>query len=67
MPLHRATHADIDLAAFRHNVGMILELVGPEVKVMAVVKADGYGHGAVPCAREALKAGAYALGVAVLV
>jgi alanine racemase len=66
MPLHRATHADIDLAAFRHNVGMILELVGPEVKVMAVVKADGYGHGAVPCAREALKAGAYALGVAVL-
>jgi alanine racemase len=54
---------DIDLAAVRHNVRHIAEIASP-ARVMAVVKADGYGHGAVPVARAALEAGAAWLGVA---
>ncbi len=55
--------AVVDLAAVRANVRRIRELAGP-ARLMAVVKADAYGHGAVPVARAALGAGAHALGVA---
>ncbi|MHA6785309.1 alanine racemase [Pseudonocardia saturnea] len=54
--------AVIDLDAVRHNVG-VLAAAAPDAEVMAVVKADGYGHGAVPVARAALEAGAARLGV----
>jgi alanine racemase len=43
--------AEIDLQALRQNVDVIAAMVGPAVGVMAVVKADAYGHGAAPCAR----------------
>jgi len=53
----------VDLAAVRHNIFTLGRLVdGPHV--MAVVKANGYGHGAVPVAKAALAAGATYLGVA---
>jgi alanine racemase len=55
--------ARIDLDALEHNVGVV-RAHAPGVQVMAVVKADGYGHGAVPCARAAVAAGATWLGVA---
>lgn len=55
--------AVVDLGAIAHNVGVLRELAGP-AGVMAVVKADGYGHGAVATARTALAAGAVELGVA---
>ncbi|GAB4099996.1 alanine racemase [Sinomonas halotolerans] len=55
--------AIVDLAAIRHNVGVLAKVAAP-ARVMAVVKADGYGHGAVPVARAALAAGASWLGVA---
>jgi alanine racemase len=55
--------AVIDLDAVRRNVGAIAAQVAP-AGVMAVVKADAYGHGAVPVARAALDAGAGWLGVA---
>ena len=55
--------AEINLAAVRHNVSHLVSLVAP-AKVMVVVKADGYGHGAVHIARAALEAGADSLGVA---
>ncbi|MCU1482373.1 MAG: alr [Subtercola sp.] len=55
--------AVIDLAGIRNNVQVVKKLVG-ETEVMAVVKADGYGHGAVEVARAALEAGATWLGVA---
>jgi alanine racemase len=55
--------ADIDLAAFRTNVTTIARHVAP-TRLMVVVKADGYGHGMVDCAREARLAGAEWLGVA---
>jgi alanine racemase len=43
--------AEIDLAALRKNADVLQACVGPGVGVMAVVKADAYGHGAVACAR----------------
>ncbi|MFI6286943.1 alanine racemase [Streptomyces sp. NPDC051018] len=55
--------AEIDLAALRANVRS-LDARTPGAAVMAVVKADGYGHGAVPCARAALQAGATWIGTA---
>jgi alanine racemase len=54
--------AEIDLAAFRSNIAALKEHAG--VPVMVVVKADGYGHGILACAREARAAGAEWLGVA---
>jgi alanine racemase len=67
MPLHRSpTRAEIDLDSIEHNLGEIRRLLGPAVKIMAVVKADGYGHGAVAVARAALGAGASSLAVASL-
>ncbi len=64
MTIQRATVAQINLNAFRHNLGRIRSLLEPQVKIMAVVKADAYGHGAIPCAKAALEAGADWLGVA---
>ncbi len=59
----RPVWAEVDLAAIRHNIAEIKRLVGPAVEVMAVVKAEAYGHGAIPVARAALAAGASWLGV----
>ncbi|MFE7774249.1 alanine racemase [Streptomyces sp. NPDC057445] len=55
--------AEIDLAALRANV-RALRARAPRAAVMAVVKADAYGHGLVPCAKAALAAGATWLGTA---
>jgi alanine racemase len=53
----------VDLGAIQHNVRVLREHAG-SAQVMAVVKADGYGHGAVEVAKAALAAGAAELGVA---
>jgi alanine racemase len=59
----RATRVEVDLGAIRHNVSRLK----PEgAGVMAVVKADGYGHGAAEVARAALEAGADRVGVALV-
>jgi alanine racemase len=55
----------VDLAAVRHNVA-VLRAAAPTAELMAVVKADGYGHGAVRVAEAALEAGASWLGVCTL-
>ena len=60
---YRPTWVDVDLDAVRHNVGV---LTPPSAEVMAVVKADAYGHGAAPVARAALAAGATWCGVALV-
>jgi alanine racemase len=57
--------AVVDLDAVRDNVGLLGERAG-SAGVMAVVKADAYGHGLLPCARAALAGGASWLGVAQL-
>ncbi|MEZ2390255.1 alanine racemase [bacterium RCC_150] len=59
----RERSAVIDLEAIRHNVRQFVAIASP-ANVMAVVKADAYGHGAVQVARAALAAGARWLGVA---
>ncbi|MEU4653002.1 alanine racemase [Streptomyces sp. NPDC023723] len=56
--------AEIDLAALRHNARTLRGLLAPGAELMAVVKADAYGHGAIPCARAAVAAGATWLGTA---
>ncbi|QIN79489.1 alanine racemase [Rubrobacter marinus] len=56
------TWAEVDLGAVRHNV-RALKRRAPTSRLMAVVKADAYGHGAVPVARAALGAGADSLAV----
>jgi alanine racemase len=62
---YRPAWAEVDLNAIRHNVGLLTRLVAP-AGVMAVVKADGYGHGSVASAYAALEAGATWLGVALV-
>lgn len=57
--------AVVDLDAVRSNVAELRRRAG-SAALMAVVKADGYGHGALPCARAALQAGAEWLGVALV-
>ena len=54
----------IDAEAIRHNMAAMRAAVPDGTKIMAVVKADGYGHGAETAARAALKGGAEALAVA---
>ena len=61
----RPTFAEIDLSAIEHNVRVLVELAG-DAELCAVVKADGYSHGAVPVARTAVRAGASWLGVALV-
>ncbi len=62
----RDTQLIIDTAKIGKNMTMIKDMVGPEVEVMAVIKANGYGHGAVGIAPALMEAGAYALAVATL-
>jgi alanine racemase len=56
----------VDLAALRHNYLQLRRRLSPEAKLLAVVKADAYGHGLVPAARTLATAGAEYLGVASL-
>jgi alanine racemase len=58
--------ARIDLTAIRDNVGALRAKAAGGAEVMAVVKADGYGHGLLPSARAALAGGATWLGTALL-
>src|SRR5262245_49120661 len=64
-PDYRPAWADVDLDAMRHNVAVLVKHAGP-ARLMAVVKADGYGHGAVAAGIAALEAGATWLGVALV-
>lgn len=62
----RPTAADIALDNVAHNVQAIRSIIAARTELMAVVKADAYGHGAIEVASLALSAGATRLGVAVL-
>lgn len=64
MAYRRDAWVEIDLAAVAANVRVLKARTAPGTLFMAVVKADGYGHGAVPVAQTALNAGADWLGVA---
>ena len=60
----RPTMLEIDLDAAAHNVRAVRQLVGPERKVFAVVKADGYGFGAAEMGAVFARHGADYLAVA---
>src|SRR5687767_11157057 len=64
-PDYRPVWAEVDLDAIRHNTALLADRAGP-ARLMAVVKADGYGHGAVAVALAALESGATWLGVALV-
>lgn len=64
MTYRRPVWAEIDLSAIAANVEALCDLLQPPTQLMAVVKADGYGHGAVHVAKIAVASGAHRLGVA---
>lgn len=66
MTLLRPTWAEVDLDCIAHNMREIRRVTSPRAEVMAVVKADAYGHGAIEVAQIALANGASRLAVAVL-
>lgn len=61
----RPAWVEVDVSAIRDNVAAINTYVGTGTDVLAVVKADAYGHGLIPAARAALEGGATMLGVAI--
>ncbi|AJY74399.1 alanine racemase [Paenibacillus beijingensis] len=62
----RETWAEISLGAVSHNAALFKSNIKERCRLMAVVKANGYGHGAIEVAQAALAAGADYLGVAIL-
>ncbi|MCM3749224.1 alanine racemase [Paenibacillus pasadenensis] len=64
--MYRDTWAEVDLDCIRTNMRTIRRKLPRAVKMMAVVKADGYGHGAIEAAGAAVQGGADCLGVAYL-
>jgi len=62
----RPTYAEVNLGAIRRNFRALRGLLEPRIKMLAVVKADAYGHGAVPVARALADEGADMLGVAMV-
>ncbi len=61
---YRPTWAEIDLNAIRHNLRVIKSLLGEDVKIMAVVKANAYGHGLSAVSKTLVEGGIDYLGVA---
>lgn len=64
MELPARVYAQIDLDAICQNIQTAMQKVGADTKVMAIIKTDAYGHGAVPVARALKRIGTYAFGVA---
>lgn len=62
--LPQRVYAKIDLDAICRNIKNAMDKVGKETKVMAIIKTDAYGHGAVPVAKALSEIGCYAFGVA---
>lgn len=62
----RPTYAEIDLTALRHNFQVIRSSIPPQTEILAVVKADAYGHGFMDISRELEQLGVNAFGVAFL-
>ncbi|WP_447972517.1 alanine racemase [Nitrospira sp. Kam-Ns4a] len=66
LPALPPTRAVIDLSALRHNLEQVRRRLAASCGILAVVKADGYGHGAVMVARTLVQAGVAGLGVSTL-
>ena len=66
MDTYRWTRAEVDLDALAYNLEQFRRALGADIRIMAVVKANGYGHGAVKVAEEAVRFGVDYLAVAFL-
>ena len=66
MEFYRPTFAEIDLSAIRFNLRKIKEIVGKDVKILGMVKADAYGHGIKEVSKTIVDEGVEYLGVASL-
>lgn len=64
MQLPNRVYAEINLDAICQNVQNAMDKVGKDTKMMAIIKTDAYGHGAVPVAKALNEIGTYAFGVA---
>lgn len=63
-PFYRNTYIEVNLDAIQHNVREFRRWIGDQVNLLVAVKANAYGHGAIPVAKAAIEAGANWLGVA---
>jgi alanine racemase len=63
VPERRWAWVEVDLDAIRQNAKMVRRHIGPDIAIMAIVKDNGYGHGAVEVAKAAMSGGAKHLGV----
>jgi alanine racemase len=59
----RPAWVEIDLKAIENNAGHLKGIIGEDVELMAMVKANAYGHGSIECSRAAIRGGATWLGV----
>jgi alanine racemase len=70
MAHHRATFAEINLKAFKYNLQNLKTIIEPATGlssgIMAVIKADAYGHGVIPCAKAAVESGVDYLGAGII-
>jgi alanine racemase len=66
MIFHRPTWVEISRSAFRANLRAIQSWISPSVKVLSVLKADAYGHGAAPLAKIAMQQGSAGIGISSL-
>lgn len=66
MIMHRPTWVEIDLNALRHNLSALKKRVGPQIKILGIVKADAYGHGDYEVSRVLLNNGVEMLGIAIV-
>ncbi|MDD5686323.1 MAG: alanine racemase [Elusimicrobia bacterium] len=66
MKILRPTYVEINLENIRHNIEVIKRFIGKNVNILAVIKADGYGHGAVEIARILEKSVVRIFGVATI-
>ncbi len=64
MQLPKRVYAQVDLDSICQNIQNAMHKVAPDAKIMAIIKTDAYGHGAVPVARALSEIGTYAFGVA---
>jgi len=62
----RPAHAEVNLGALENNYRVISDAAGQGIRVMAMVKADAYGHGALPVSKKLVDCGVAALGVATI-
>ena len=66
MKIYRPTWVDIDMQAARHNFQTVRQLVGEQVKICAIVKANGYGHGSIELSKLYVAEGVDFLAVATI-